>query len=199
MIKYLGSKRKLLPYIEGAIQHIKKQGHKVDSVFDAFSGTSRVGHHLKGKGYQVVSNDINYYAYILAKCYVETNRADVLEEVEAHLEIMRSLAPKEGFFTENYCKKAWFFHPKNGAKIDVMRDWIEDQDLSENVKAVLLVSLMEAADRVDSTCGIQMAYLKKWAPRALKDLELRIPQIVDSNLQCKAVQGDIFDTLPTFL
>ena len=31
---------------------------------------------------------------------------------------------------------------------------------------VLLTSLLEAADRVDSTTGLQMAYLKQWAPRA---------------------------------
>jgi adenine-specific DNA-methyltransferase len=31
---------------------------------------------------------------------------------------------------------------------------------------------------VDSTTGIQMAYLKKWAPRAYNPLELRVPQIL---------------------
>ena len=31
---------------------------------------------------------------------------------------------------------------------------------------VLLTSLIEAADRVDSTTGVQMAYVKQWA-RAL--------------------------------
>jgi adenine-specific DNA-methyltransferase len=41
----------------------------------------------------------------------------------------------------------------------------------------LLVSLLEAADRVDSTCGVQMAYLKAWAPRAHNDLELRLPTL----------------------
>ncbi|MEO1970508.1 MAG: hypothetical protein ABGX07_03090, partial [Pirellulaceae bacterium] len=39
-----------------------------------------------------------------------------------------------------------------------------------------LTSLMEAADRVDSTVGVQMAYLKNWAPRALQPLQLRDPQ-----------------------
>ena len=41
-----------------------------------------------------------------------------------------------------------------------------------------LVSLMVGADRVDSTTGVQTAYLKEWAPRALKDLELRMPRIL---------------------
>ena len=42
----------------------------------------------------------------------------------------------------------------------------------------LLTSLMEAADRVDSTCGIQMAYVKTWAPRSHNDLELRVPTLL---------------------
>jgi len=37
---------------------------------------------------------------------------------------------------------------------------------------------MEAADRVDSTTGVQMAYLKRWAPRALGELTLRLPALV---------------------
>ena len=37
---------------------------------------------------------------------------------------------------------------------------------------------MEAADRVDSTTGVQMAYLKQWARRAHNDLELRVPDLL---------------------
>lgn len=47
---------------------------------------------------------------------------------------------------------------------------------------------MEAADRVDSTTGVQMAYLKKWAPRSYNQLELRLPQLLPGKGQ--AFQGD---------
>ncbi len=43
---------------------------------------------------------------------------------------------------------------------------------------MLLTSLMEAADRVDSTTGVQMAYLKAWAARAHNDLLLRMPDVL---------------------
>src|SRR4029453_7147355 len=39
-------------------------------------------------------------------------------------------------------------------------------------------SLIEAADRVDSTTGVQMAYLKQWAPRAGQRLTLRRPALL---------------------
>jgi adenine-specific DNA-methyltransferase len=43
---------------------------------------------------------------------------------------------------------------------------------------VLLTALMEASDRVDSTVGVQMAYLKSWAPRALRPVTLRLPELL---------------------
>jgi len=44
---------------------------------------------------------------------------------------------------------------------------------------IALTSLMEAADRVDSTTGVQMAYLKRWARRSHNRLTLRMPELVD--------------------
>jgi adenine-specific DNA-methyltransferase len=43
---------------------------------------------------------------------------------------------------------------------------------------VLLTSLLEAADRADSTTGVQMAYVKQWAPRSNNLLQLRVPELV---------------------
>ena len=157
MIKYLGSKRTLLDTIEQVMSIIPE----TRSVIDLFSGTSRVGHHLKGAGYQVFSNDLNTYAYALATCYVQADRINHESEIAALLKEMASIEPSSGYFTKNFCEDARFFQPHNGAKVDAMRDWIEEQNLDWERKAILLVALMEAADRVDSTCGIQMAYLKK--------------------------------------
>jgi adenine-specific DNA-methyltransferase len=42
----------------------------------------------------------------------------------------------------------------------------------------LLTSLVLAADKVDSTTGVQMAYLKKWAPRSYNDLRLECPPLL---------------------
>lgn len=188
MIKYLGSKRTLLDTIEQVMSVIPE----TRSIVDLFSGTSRVGHHLKGAGYQVFSNDLNTYAYALATCYVQADRIHHDTEVNALLKKMASIKPSPGYFTKNFCQDARFFQAHNGAKVDAMRDWIEEQNLDWERKAVLLVALMEAADRVDSTCGIQMAYLKKWAGRSYNDLELRMPTLYNTaaDRTCKAYHGD---------
>lgn len=188
MIKYLGSKRTLLDTIEQVLSVIPN----TRSVVDLFSGTSRVGHHLKGAGYQVFSNDLNTYAYALATCYVQANQSQHTSEVTHLLKEMSSVEPRSGYFTKNFCEDARFFQSHNGAKVDAMRDWLEEQNLAWERKAILLVSLMEAADRVDSTCGIQMAYLKQWASRSFNNLELRMPTLHNAHVSrpCKAYQGD---------
>jgi len=173
VIKYLGSKRTLLPLIVQTIQNLGD----VDSVVDLFSGTSRVGHALKGAGFKVLSNDLNTYAATLARCYVQAD-ASLAEEAKTHLKALESIAPKPGYFTQQFCQNSRFFQPENGAKVDAMREAIAEWDLSEEMEAILLTSLMEAADRVDSTTGVQMAYLKQWAKRAHKPLQLRLPKLL---------------------
>ena len=86
-----------------------------------------------------------------------------LSEASRVVDALNAVAPKRGWFTENFCEKARFFHRTMG-RIDAMRDHIDAMDLVR--RAIALISLMEAADRVDSTTGVQMAYLKSWAPRA---------------------------------
>ncbi|MCC6648353.1 MAG: DNA adenine methylase [Polyangiaceae bacterium] len=188
MIKYLGSKRLLLDQLLGLVRPMRE----LRSVLDLFSGTSRVGHALKRAGYRVVSNDHNAYALALARCYVAADRARVLPAVERLVCELDALPGAPGYFTETFCERARFFQPKNGARVDAIRDAIAKKSLDPLTEAVLLVSLMEAADRVDSTCGLQMAYLKEWAPRAHNELRLRVPDVlpaVDAG-PCEAHQLD---------
>jgi adenine-specific DNA-methyltransferase len=48
---------------------------------------------------------------------------------------------------------------------------------------------------VDSTTGLQMAYLKSWAPRAEKDMELRMPEVLSNGKHgtCTATGIDALD------
>jgi len=175
MIKYIGSKRALLGRVTGAVSGVLPQGGRV---CDLFSGTARVGHALKKQGFQVWSNDLNAYAHALATTYVQADRERWADKAETVLAELRSVKPEAGWFTQTFCHDARYFHPDNGARIDAMRERIETLALEPELKAVVLVSLMEGADRVDSTAGVQMAYMKQWAPRALKPLDLRLPDLV---------------------
>lgn len=175
MIKYIGSKRTLVPVIRDVILQAAGEGC---TVADLFSGTSRVGHALKAAGCRVFANDHNAYAATLARCYVQADAEDVHAAAEQLVAEFNRLPGEAGYVTETFCIQSRFFQPKNGERIDAIREAIAAKSLSPELESVMLVSLMEAADRVDSTTGLQMAYLKKWAPRAANDLQLRVPNVL---------------------
>jgi len=195
MIKYIGSKRALLGQVGSVVQRILPEGGRV---CDLFSGSSRVGHSLKKQGFQVWSNDHNAYAHTLATAYVQADRERWADKAEIILAELREIKPEAGWFTQTFCQEARFFHPDNGARIDAMREHIERMDIEPELKAVVIVALMEAADRVDSTAGLQMAYMKQWAPRALKPLQLRLPDILPSvaGSPCIATRADAVAIAP---
>jgi adenine-specific DNA-methyltransferase len=176
MIKYIGSKRALLGQILAAVQAAAPAGARV---LDLFSGTARVGHALKAAGYRVIANDHNAYAHTLATCYVQADATRWAAPAEALIAELNALPPAEpGWFTATYCEQARYFHPRNGTRIEAMRNRIAALACPPELEAILLTALLEAADRVDSTAGLQMAYMKAWAPRALNPVALRLPKLL---------------------
>ncbi|MGH7731510.1 MAG: DNA adenine methylase [Candidatus Eiseniibacteriota bacterium] len=175
MIKYLGSKRVLLPRILDEVAGLAG----VRTVLDLFSGTSRVGHALKGRGYRVHANDHNAFAATLATAYVQADRRRWLPPARRLIAELNALPGRPGWFTETFCRRSRYLQPANGARVDAIRERIATLALEPELEAIALVSLMEAADRVDSTVGVQMAYLKRWAPRSFQPLALRVPELLD--------------------
>lgn len=174
VIKYLGSKRLLLPAILARVDEVPG----VHTVVDLFSGTSRVGHALKATGRRVLANDHNRYAAVLARCYVQADAERHLADATRLVAELDRLPGRPGWFTETYCERTRYFQPHNGARVDTIREAIAAKGLEPELEAVLLTSLLEAADRVDSTVGVQMAWLKQWAPRAANPLQLRVPALL---------------------
>jgi adenine-specific DNA-methyltransferase len=188
MIKYIGSKRTLVPLITETIAELAPAPA---TVLDLFSGTSRVGHALKAQGYRVVANDHNAYAHTLATCYVQADDG-LAADAQRLVDEFNALPGERGYFTQTFCIDSRFFQPRNGERIDAIRNAIAAKGLPPELEAVMLVSLMEAADRVDSTTGLQMAYLKDWAPRAHNELALRVPRLLKQpgRGKCRALCKD---------
>ena len=193
MIKYLGSKRTLVPVLGAMASAIEAA-----TAVDLFTGTTRVAQEFKRRGLDVTAVDIATYSEVLAQCYIATNAKSVdLAALDSALTELAALPGKYGYFTRTFCEESRYLQPKNGQRVDAMRDHLAEQYADSPLFPVLLTALMLAADRVDSTTGVQMAYLKKWAPRAQHDLELRVPELIDG--QGSALRGDastLVDTLP---
>jgi len=175
VIKYIGSKRTLVPRIVELVSALPA----VTTVCDLFTGTTRVAQGLKRSGHQVVANDMASYAEVFARCYIETDAREVdLSRVRQQLDHLMALPDVDGYVTEMFGRQSRFLQPHNGRRIDAMRPEIDRIAADPLEHAILLTSLIEAADRVDSTTGVQMAYLKQWAARSNKPLELRVPELI---------------------
>ena len=164
MIKYLGSKRRLVPVID----HLA-EATGAATALDLFTGTTRVAQAFKRRRGLVTAVDLARYAEVFARCYVETDadQVDRTELVDAW-PIWGACRGEPGYVTETFCRASRFFQPFNGERIDAIRNAIEAEFSRSPLYPILLTSLIEAADRVDSTTGVQMAYVKQWAARSYR-------------------------------
>jgi adenine-specific DNA-methyltransferase len=188
VIKYLGSKRRLVPLLS---ELAAATGAR--TALDLFTGTTRVAQAFKQLGIAVTAVDSARYAHAFARCYIETDDNSVdHDELSALLEDVSNCTPRREYVTRTFCEQSRYFHPDNGARIDAAR--VQIAHLSEHpLHPVIVTSLIEGADRVDSTTGVQMAYLKAWAPRALRPLALRTPELLAG--PGRAVLGDAVEVV----
>lgn len=197
-IKYTGSKREILPVLLELIKPLN-----VKTVLDGFSGTTRVSQALKQAGYTVYTNDIADWSKVFGECYLLNRKpASYYLPLINHL---NNLPGKYGWFSENYGgepnggsaiqedgrKRIWQLH--NAKKLDAIREEIDKIVKDKIEKSVLLTSLIMAMDKVDSSVGHQVSYLKKWAPRAYNTMKMEVPRLIIDDKQHQVYQKDIFD------
>lgn len=175
LLKYLGSKRALLGQVLRAVGAAAGEGA---IVADLFSGSARVAHALKAAGWRVVANDHLAFAHALALGTVQADAERWSARARQILQMFSHLPPAPGWFTATYAETARYLHPANAARLEAVREAIERLDPEPELRAVLLAALLQAADRVDSTAGHQMAFMREWAPRALRPLDLRLPELL---------------------
>lgn len=189
MIKYLGSKRRLVPVLGDLLERAG-----AGTAADLFTGTTRVAQEWKRRGARVTAVDSARYAATMADCYIATDAAEVdVEALRALLSHLQGLPGRDGYVTETFSRAARYFQEPNARKIDAIRDAIEAGWSGHPWRPLLLTSLLLAADRVDSTTGVQMAYLKRWAPRSYRPLELAVPALLPG--AGAAVLGDVTEVV----
>ncbi len=183
MIKYLGSKRAL-----AGVLGTLAEAAGASTAVDLFTGTTRVAQEFSRPGLAVTAADLASYSETLARCYVVTD-ADAVDcdELDALLAELDALPGVRGYVTRTFCEQARYFQPANGQRIDAIRDRLVGL-VDHPLYPVLLTALIEAADRVDSTTGQHMAYLKEWARRASNPLRLRRPVLLAGS--GAAIRGD---------
>ena len=123
MIKYIGSKRRLVPVLGDLASTVGC----ARSALDLFTGTTRVAQEFKRRGMHVTAVDSARYAEVFAHCYVATD-ARAVDERRARgraAPISTRRPGVDGYVTETFCVQSRFFQPFNGRRIDAIRDAIE--------------------------------------------------------------------------
>ena len=203
-IKYTGSKLKLLPYILNLSKKACGDSQNV-TVFDGFSGSTRVSQAYAKTGYKVYANDLAPYTKVFNTAFL-LNKNDP-KSYQSLIDHLNSLKPVDGWFTEHYggdgehkisnngdgLKKPW--QKKNTRKLDAIRDEIDALNLDEVTKSVAITSLILALDQVDSTLGHFASYLSEWSPRSYNDMKLEVPALWVNKNENTVMNYDVFQAL----
>ena len=195
-IKYAGAKTRLIAPIMELISSVKPR-----CVFDGFAGTTRVSQALARAGYKVIANDRAIWSKTFAECYLNARQPEA--HYQGVIDHLNAVAPKQGWFSEHYggevvegnrsqgrdgLKKP--FQMQNANKLDGIREEIDYMGLADDERHLALTSLILALERVDSTLGHYVSYLKEWSPRSFKPLHLKLPHIVRSEMQHQIFNED---------
>lgn len=192
-MNYIGSKLSLLKFIDNSINEVT--GGNFSSICDPFAGTGAVGKFYKEKGKNVISNDIQFYSYVLNRNYIGTceclnfaglydvipNLKDTENKYTCICKYLSSLQGIEGFIYKNYCLSGsgerMYFSDQNGLLCDAIRnkidEWRASKKITENEYYFLLCSLLESIDKVANTASVYGAFLKNLKKSAQKKLEVK--------------------------
>lgn len=187
VMNYIGSKQSLLDFLEITIEEFT--GYKEGDSFvfgDLFAGTGVVGQRYKEKGHSVISNDIQYYSYVLNKHYIE----NIPELDDSLLEYFNNLNPVKGFIYNNYCEGSGsgrnYFTNENGMKCDAVRIELERLyragEINDNLYFYYLASLINSIDKYANTASVYGAFLKHIKKPAQKEFILELLPVGNGNI-----------------
>ncbi len=176
---YIGSKLNLLDFIKnGMEEYIQKPLNNISCAVDCFAGTGVVSRMFIDNGIKsVISNDIQYFSYILTSCLTSKN----IDFVKMK-NIIHTLNEKQenvcGFITKNYspnneCDRM-YFTPENASRIDLIRREIEKLKHSITLEEYncLLKILLYAVIKISNTASVYGAYLKKFKKSSTYNIHL---------------------------
>lgn len=200
-MRFIGNKESIVEQIDSFIDSKIAFNDKL-ILFDAFCGTGSVSDRFKDR-FSVVINDNLKWATVYTAgrlyapiCHFERLGFDPFEFLnqncdEIHGFIYKTYAPTES--------DRMYFTPENAARIDYLRnqieEWYRSELLTDSEYMFLLASLIESVSRVSNTAGVYGAFLKKWDGRALKPIEFIKPSYNERTPEDIAIYNDKIENI----
>ena len=155
--RYLGNKYKLLPFISEVVE---KNCPDVESVADIFSGTGSAASAFNDRN--LITNDILYSNYICNLAWFGSQDFDENKIGEIISNYNELNVDEENYMTRNFADT--YFSRADCSKIGFIREDIEkkfkDGFLNKRERALLIMTLIYAMDRIANTCGHYDAYIR---------------------------------------
>lgn len=212
-MNYIGSKYSLLDFIQETVSKVTGYKNGDNYIFaDLFAGTGVVGASYRKNGCRVISNDIQYYSYVLNKHFIEND-----SELDTDLvNRLNSLNPVEGFVYRNYCEGSNsgrnYFSNENGKKCDAIRIELErlyrKGEISEKTYFYYLASLINSIDKYANTASVYGAFLKHIKKSAQKEFKLELLPVIsgptgevyneDASQLINKIRGDVLYLDPPY-
>jgi adenine-specific DNA-methyltransferase len=215
-VYYLGSKRKLLSFIKDTIHSVIGNDLSRLTFCDLFAGTGIVGRTFKSSVNEIISNDLEFYAYALNRNYIG-NDEEIPDKQQYIDELNQLPIISGGFIYQNYCigggTDRLYFSDDNGKKIDTIRQGIEKlrniDGINDDLYYFLLASLLESADKLANTTAFYHSYLKQLTASAQHELILEPADFEisenahhvyneDANTLIKRISGDVLYLDPPY-
>jgi adenine-specific DNA-methyltransferase len=193
MFTYLGNKRKLLDGIEELVIEIKNTlGVDTLRILDGFTGSTVVARMLANHASIIHTNDLEYYSFIAAKCFLE--RPDEIQKIQIsnHINKMNSVSIVEpGIITTMYAPKntndikegeRCYFTRENALRIDYWRNYV-DKEIELELKYWVLCPILIAMSINSNSMGHFKSFIKRngvgsftmAGQRVIEPLSLELP------------------------
>ena len=158
--RYLGSKTKLLSFIDNILE---KEKIDFKSFADIFAGTGTVANHFHDRSKIIVNDILDSNTHVYNAFFGKDNIRE--EKLKEWLKKYNDIDVKK--HTDNYFSKNFsntYFDAENAKKIGLIRDDIEklfeEKIITKREKSYLLTSLIYALDKIANTVGHYDAYRK---------------------------------------
>lgn len=185
-LNYIGSKKSLLNFIDYILKNVNSKFEKTNNIkfLDGFAGSGIVGKYFNKKyGYNVFSNDMEDYSYILSYALLKVEYSENIKNIIEELNNLTEPIDENNYnlITKTYSEKGEdkrkFWTIKNSEKADAMIENIKtklnNKSITKNEYIFIMASLLSSLDKYANTTSVYGAYLKKYKSSSLKDFELK--------------------------
>lgn len=225
MLTCIGNKRKLVKEIKNLVKELICGLNKEKiNIVDGFSGSTVVSRELSDLCNTLYVNDMEKYATMMAKCFLQTPNQNNQNKIKKHIDTMNKLVQNknnliEGIICKYYAPKnteniqegeRCFYTRENALIIDTLRQYIEER-VEDELKVYCLVPLLTKASIHTNTAGVFKGFYKdkqgigkfggqgeNALSRIMKPITLEMPiWNTESNFECVCRNQNINDFIKT--